>query len=114
MVERLWRETTAAPLRLVGGSRNLAPSMAFYAATRPSVFTPLDFAFAPWVTRERIDREGIAVVCYATDAPCLGADERLFAGRGVVQRMGVAKTTWGMHGPTKEVMVRILPPRPSN
>jgi hypothetical protein len=109
-VERLWRETTAAPLAVVGGSRNLAPSMAFYAATRPSVFTPLDFAFAPWVTRERIEREGIAVVCYATDTPCLDADQKLFGGRGVVHRIWVAKTTWGMHGPSKEVVVRVLLP----
>jgi len=110
MVERLWRETTTAPLRLVGGSRNLAPSMAFYAATRPSVFTPLDFAFAPWVTRERIDREGIAVVCYAADTPCLEADQRLFAGRGTLYLVSAAKTTWGMQGLQKEAVVRIVPP----
>jgi 4-amino-4-deoxy-L-arabinose transferase-like glycosyltransferase len=110
-VERLWSETASVPLRLVGGSRNLAPSMAFYAAGRPSVFTPLDFAFAPWVTPQRIEREGIAIVCYATDTACLDADQKLFGGRGAVHRLSVAKTTWGMHGPRKEVVVRIVPPR---
>jgi hypothetical protein len=74
------------------------------------VFTPLDFAFAPWVTRERIDREGIAVVCYAVDTPCLEADQRLFAGRGTLYLVSAAKTTWGMQGLQKEAVVRIVPP----
>ena len=62
-VEQLWRRTTDRPLRIVGGDFGIANMTAFYLPGQPSPFPVLEPETAPWVTPERIARDGAAMVC---------------------------------------------------
>ena len=65
-LEREWRRTTDAPLRLVGGDLDLANVVAFYLPDQPSTFPFSEPQLAPWANDERISRQGIAIVCQST------------------------------------------------
>jgi 4-amino-4-deoxy-L-arabinose transferase-like glycosyltransferase len=69
-VEREWRETTPAPLRILAGDWDLAYGAAFRLTDRPSAFPILSLPDTAWITEARIAREGIAVVCASDDATC--------------------------------------------
>lgn len=60
--ERLWQERTGQPLRIVGGDLWIAGSVASLARSRPSIFAEANFRQSPWITDERIEREGALFV----------------------------------------------------
>ena len=67
---RLWRVAYRKPLRIVAASEAYGLGMAFYSPDTPSEFTQLRFDFAPWITLERLGREGILIACLETDYDC--------------------------------------------
>lgn len=67
---RLWHEKTGQPLRIVAGDNQQAMVMAFYSPDSPSVFTDFDPRHAPWITSQRVEREGILVVCAGLESTC--------------------------------------------
>lgn len=62
-VDAVARAETGKLPAIVGGFGRDALIVAFYGAGRPSVLVNLDLAQAPWVSRERIARDGLVVVC---------------------------------------------------
>jgi 4-amino-4-deoxy-L-arabinose transferase-like glycosyltransferase len=105
-----WRLVTGRPLRLVGGSAELAYGVAFYAPDRPSVFPDFDRRAAPWVQPERITRDGIVAVCAATDPACLAAAQA----QGLAARrieVEIARRHLGVTGPAGRYVVEIVPPQ---
>lgn len=62
-IEQEWRRTTDRPLRIVGGAYDLANVTAFYMPQQPDALPLTEPATAPWVTPERIAREGIVLIC---------------------------------------------------
>ena len=70
-LSRMFSEQTGEPLRVVAGTPAIAASMAFYAPEHPSWFIGFDLRQAPWITSERLEREGLAIVCEAADRPCV-------------------------------------------
>ena len=68
---KLWRDQTGKPLRLTAGSRSYALALPFYSHDAPSDFTLFSTEAAPWVTKERIAREGLLIVCVRGDLECL-------------------------------------------
>lgn len=60
--EEIWERETRAPLRLVGGSAWVSNLIALTARGRPSVYTGETPADAPWVTPERLERDGALIV----------------------------------------------------
>jgi 4-amino-4-deoxy-L-arabinose transferase-like glycosyltransferase len=110
-VVQAWRDTTSAPLRLVGG--DLAMQIAFYAPGTPlaiSEWTPT--ALSP-TQLARISRDGVAVVCEAKNQACLGQAAKLAAGvPGVKQReVTVARRFAGSNGPSASYVITTVPPR---
>jgi 4-amino-4-deoxy-L-arabinose transferase-like glycosyltransferase len=105
-----WRLAARQPLRLVGGSADLAYGVAFYAPDRPSAFPDFDRRAAPWVKLERIARDGIAVVCALTDPACLAAAQAQgFAGHRI--EVEIARDHLGTPGVPQRYAIIIVPPR---
>jgi hypothetical protein len=61
------RLTTDRPLRIVGGDFGIANMTAFYLPDQASPFPVLEPETAPWVTPERIAREGAVMMCELPD-----------------------------------------------
>jgi 4-amino-4-deoxy-L-arabinose transferase-like glycosyltransferase len=63
----LWAHETGQPLRIVAGNPWIAGLVGATAADRPSLFSRADHASAPWITPERLEREGMLVVWEASN-----------------------------------------------
>lgn len=62
-----WRRRFGTPLRIVSGELDLASAVSFYDAGHPDFVFVTGLWTAPWVTAERVAREGAAIVCWARD-----------------------------------------------
>jgi 4-amino-4-deoxy-L-arabinose transferase-like glycosyltransferase len=71
-VERAWRARTARPLRIIG-SVNFVNGIVFYFADQPATFEINAPATTPWVSDDRIRRDGIAIVCPEPEPFCMRA-----------------------------------------
>ena len=58
----LWTRETGQPLRIVGGNGWIAGLVGVTAPDNPSILSGPDFAASPWITPERLEREGVLVV----------------------------------------------------
>jgi hypothetical protein len=110
-VEHVWHQTTEQPLRLVGGDPDLAFGVAFYSAEQPSAFPDLDSHLAPWVTPQRLDREGIALVCNTTDQRCVARATALAGGRGGRLEITLQRSYWGQLGDSARYLILTVPPQ---
>jgi len=110
MVERLWREMTDKPLRIVGG--DFAYQLAFYLHDRPSAFPDFQMAGLPWITEARIMREGMAMVCRAGNAACLHNADVWMTKRAGGRRLGVTaeRRHAGLAGVSERYVLLLLPP----
>jgi 4-amino-4-deoxy-L-arabinose transferase-like glycosyltransferase len=61
-LEKVWRERTGCPLRIVAGDGWLAGLVSLRAAGRPAVLLDGELAFSPWITPDRLRREGALLV----------------------------------------------------
>lgn len=52
------------PLRIVGGDFDLSNVTVFYLPGQPSALPVMELETVPWVTPERVEREGVAMVCH--------------------------------------------------
>lgn len=75
-----YRDRTGRSLQIVGGDDWLAGLIAMRAPNRPSVFSQNRFSTAPWITPERVAREGMLIVWRAGGAPAPHIDGLKFAG----------------------------------
>jgi 4-amino-4-deoxy-L-arabinose transferase-like glycosyltransferase len=71
--QRVWKETTPAPLRTVGGALPQSAMVAFYGKGEIKEFTNLNPRHAPWITKERLAETGLLVICSVSDAKCRDA-----------------------------------------
>jgi 4-amino-4-deoxy-L-arabinose transferase-like glycosyltransferase len=112
-VEQVWHDTTGKPLRLVGGQADLAFGVAFYAPERPSAFPDFSPNLAPWVTPERIAREGIALVCAIGDPGCVSNAEALAKAGPPGRRSEVTlqRSHLGLRGESARYLIVTVPPR---
>jgi 4-amino-4-deoxy-L-arabinose transferase-like glycosyltransferase len=62
-----WHARTGKPLGIVMGDPYLALATTFYAADHPDSVPNFVPRTAPWVTQDRLDREGWAAICAADD-----------------------------------------------
>jgi hypothetical protein len=76
-----WHMLTAKPLTIVMGDPYLALATTFYAADHPDSVPNFVPRAAPWVTRDRLDREGFVAICAADDRTCVSEGQRLAADR---------------------------------
>jgi hypothetical protein len=72
---RLWREAFGTRLAVAAGSQAYGHGLAFYSPDGPSVFSETRYTLSPWITPQRIAREGLLVACLQNDLACLQAAE---------------------------------------
>ncbi|HLL27710.1 MAG TPA: glycosyltransferase family 39 protein [Xanthobacteraceae bacterium] len=107
-----WRAATDQPLRLLGSAHALADSAAFYLAGRPSTLNIFRPQRTPWVTGERIKRDGIVVFCLKDDQACMERLEAFARAAPESRRTEIAIATryLGMEdAPISYALVLILP-----
>lgn len=69
-VTRAWRERFGTRFSIVTGDQNLAGAASFYSSDHPDFVFVVGLWTAPWITPERVAREGAAILCRA-DNPSL-------------------------------------------
>ena len=88
---RVYEEATGCPVTIIGGDGWLAGLVAMRATGRPSVLFDGNFAISPWITRERVDREGLLAVWQ------VGSDPAMVASLAALPRfadMGTQEFAW--------------------
>jgi 4-amino-4-deoxy-L-arabinose transferase-like glycosyltransferase len=107
-VEQAWRATTDKPLRLVGSY-----TVAFYLPDRPSTVDVFWPAATPWIDAARIARDGMALVCRADDAPCVGLIEARAATNPAARRSEVelSRRYMGFNDPPVRYVIIVIPPK---
>ena len=111
--EREWRESTSAPLRLLGGPFTLVSSAAFYMQDQPSTYADFSSYLSPWVDEARIERDGMAIVCPADNDECLRGMQRLTdAGPpGRHSEITLTRHWLGFSGSAERFVIATIPPR---
>ena len=61
-MQAIWHSAAHLPLRIVGGGNWPAMVVGVGAGDVPSIFTDLDMKHAPWITPERLAREGMLLM----------------------------------------------------
>jgi len=112
MSERLaaiWARETGKPLRIVGGDNWIAGLVGVSAKDNPSIFTNGDPAYAPWITPERLQREGMLIVWDARTKRIPPALQPLLA----THKTGEERFRFQRAKPGKELAVgyAVIPPK---
>jgi 4-amino-4-deoxy-L-arabinose transferase-like glycosyltransferase len=107
-----WRSATAQPLRLIGGARgpdSLNGPVFYLADAVPvDVFNP---SFAPWIARERIATQGIALICPVEQKSCIDEIDRIDQARTAIRReVTLARSHFGIRGRTVRYLIAAVPP----
>jgi hypothetical protein len=120
VIEARWRAQTNARLTMIGGDQQMASGVAFYLQDKAA--TPLDQVIRKGtppeklrigaVTGERTKREGIAYVCPAADARCVGVIEQTAGGSAARDEVELTRRYLGVDGKPERYTIIIVPPRP--
>jgi dolichyl-phosphate-mannose-protein mannosyltransferase len=105
-----WRSATNAPLRLVGGDHESLNGVAFYLADAAPL-TVSNPHSAPWIARERITTQGIALVCPVEQNGCIDEIDGIDQRRTAVRReVALARSYLGIPGHTVRYLIAAVPP----
>ena len=107
-----WRARTGEPVRLVSGTEVYSLGLAFYSPDRPAEFTHFNFAHAPWVTPERIRREGLLVVCGPGDERCASNAEAWANGKTERVAVELEVRHLGVLLAKRPIRIFVIPPVP--
>lgn len=108
---QFWHEEVEAPIRIAAGTEVFSLALPFYSVDRPAEFTHFNVQQAPWITPERIAREGMVSVCAATDVACLEQAKRYETAETRRRQLAFQKSFWGIRGTPIEVIIITVPPR---
>jgi hypothetical protein len=110
---RRWREAFALPLRIAAGSDRYALALPFYSADRPSYADVVTPTATPWITPDRVGRQGLLVACLDTDLRCLEAANTLAtsAARRVDIEVSHGFALW--RAPSMKFRLTMIPPASS-
>jgi 4-amino-4-deoxy-L-arabinose transferase-like glycosyltransferase len=107
-----WHARTGKPLTIVMGDLYLASATTFYAADHPDSVPNFVPRTAPWVTQDRLDREGWATICAADDQACIDGERRVAANRPGITSVPfrVTRHFLGREGRTGDFLLTLVPP----
>lgn len=73
--EAVWHEQVPGRLGIVAGDADLATLAGLNAKDKPSIFTDLNYRFAPWITPQRLREQGMLLIWRTgSNAPLQAAD----------------------------------------
>jgi 4-amino-4-deoxy-L-arabinose transferase-like glycosyltransferase len=110
---REWRSRYGTRLSIVTGDENLAGGAAFYSPDHPDSVFLVGLWTTPWVTPERIAREGTAILCRAVDpAACIQGLQTLAVPDAVVQRTEITLANHFLGSTTRpeKFLIWLVPP----
>jgi hypothetical protein len=107
----IWHEEIGTPLRIVAGSAAFSLALPFYSIGGPAEFTHFSTQQAPWITPERIAREGLLGVCAGDDTACIDQAKRYETPDAKKIVRIFRKVFWGLRGLPIEVIMIMVPPR---
>jgi 4-amino-4-deoxy-L-arabinose transferase-like glycosyltransferase len=108
---RVWSARTGKPLKLLAGPFTLVNTAAFYLPDRPSTYADFLPYLSPWVTQERITRDGMATVCPVDDAHCAKLMTQWLAGeRAAPVPVELSRSWLGIAGKPKRFLIGVVPP----
>jgi hypothetical protein len=113
-VENAWQGATTKPLRYVGG--DLADGVLTYVHSRPELLPDLPRWSATRVSRWRVRRYGVALVCFAEDSGCITASSRI-ASRNAASRQietQLVRSYLSIPGQSQRYVIFIVPPDASS
>lgn len=106
----LWHRTVGLPLRIMAGYSGHVSAISFYSPDSPSQLINFSFRSAPWITQERINHEGVLIVCDSSDQHCLGSAERLSVGPIISVKRDLQTTHFGWPGDIRSYTFIVVPP----
>lgn len=112
LVTQEWRKLTGLPLRIVTGSQAYGTGIVFYSPDSPHDFTRLNVAQAPWITLDRLRREGLAIACLESDSDCIARSKAILTPLSRQMRVSLARQFFGRTAPTLTFEVFLIPPGP--
>jgi len=84
-VTNAWHLAAGTPLAIVMGDPDLVSATTFYSPDHPDSVANFDLTATPWVTPDRLRRDGFATMCKADDQTCVDAARRDAAGKATAQ-----------------------------
>ena len=119
-VQRIWRDETDRPIRLVVGDRGAAVGTAFYSGDRP-VVNPHDTASDDPMRRfsqfnlgiDDVRRQGVVAVCRGNISECAWL-RRILPSPGRIQEVTLARRFLGWSGKPAIFSIIALPPIPAS
>ena len=109
-VTELWRSEMHTPLKYIGGETKAANGISFYSADRPSSFVNLDYGRALWVTRAKLEHDGLAIACVHEDAACLGKASNFLRGNWKQTSLKIARELGTRRMPEVTFDIFVIPP----
>jgi 4-amino-4-deoxy-L-arabinose transferase-like glycosyltransferase len=104
-----WRRHTDRPLTIVMG--DMAEAVSFYSPDHPDAVPYFNLRVAPWVTPDRIEHEGYAVLCDQPGCVNEAAHRAATEPRAVRREIELKRRHLGHDGPSARFTVVIVPPR---
>ena len=110
-VTRLWRQTSERPLTIAFGDQSLP--VVFYSPDHPDTVPGFQFWTAPWVTPERLDREGWIAICAFADRRCIATAAQQAAARPDAKRseFEIVPRFFGKLGEPRRFVMVAVPPK---
>jgi hypothetical protein len=107
-----WRDAFGTRLSIAAGSDYYGLGLAFYSSDSPSEFTQLRYSFSPWITPERLAREGFAIACLDSDRNCVEKATRLVTSQTRHANFTFTRRFMGLTGDTTAFKIFLIPPGP--
>jgi hypothetical protein len=110
-VTRLWRQTSERPLTIAFGDQSLP--VVFYSPDHPDIVPGFQFWTAPWVTPERLEREGWVAICAFADRGCIATAAQQAVARPDAKRseFEIVPRFFGKLGEPRRFVMVAVPPK---
>jgi hypothetical protein len=107
----VWAEETGQPLRIIAGDPWIAGLLGIAAKERASILIDGDPALSPWITPERVEKDGMLIVWNARSNRLPQSLRRLIASHPV----RAERFRWPRSSRPEDLVVNyaIVPPKPA-
>ena len=108
---RMWRAATGRPLKKVSGFAPLATAAVFYSPDAPS-YVALDVpAGSPWAAAAAIERDGLLIICHATDTACITTGRKSVGSDPLSYADDFAASYFGWTAAPQRFVFFLVPPK---
>jgi 4-amino-4-deoxy-L-arabinose transferase-like glycosyltransferase len=105
-----WHAKTSAPLQILAGPFGLVATATAYMPEHPIAYSDFSRYLAPWVTQERIDREGMAIVVPVKETSWVKQARRA-AGDAPFKEVSLSRRWLWFQSAPERFMIAIVPPK---